>query len=102
MNKDEARKRLEIIEDEARELRKMIDAPDGHIILKHGDYGYDRFGMPCLCIQLAQGGLKDVGQYCMHENCGDSGSENSSSTDRVAKKIGNIFDDLEKIKNAPR
>ena len=62
--------------------------------LKHGDYGYDCEGNPCMVIHSATSGhLHDCGRNVCHDNI-----DRSSPIQRVETKLGNIFDDLERKK----
>lgn len=60
--------------------------------LRHGDYGLDDSNTPCLSLYSStQGGLREMGPACFHDNCG------SNATQRPDNKFGNIFDELKEL-----
>ena len=59
--------------------------------LEHGDFGYDHKDRPCMSIRLVEGGLKDVGSQCMHENCRGSNEPYCSDYEHITNHLGNIF-----------
>jgi hypothetical protein len=61
--------------------------------LRHGDYGFDTEGRPCMSVKLSLGqGMKDVGRDYVWDKSHFKGGSH------VVKVLGNIFDDLNKKK----
>ena len=97
MNKDEARKRLETIKQEANELQEMLDAPELPTI-RHGDYGIVPGGLlgdektPVLADPKNTNFRYD---YWLREDgrkiCGYDSINGRKITNR-----GNIFDDMKR------
>ena len=95
MNKDEAKKRLETIKQEANELQKMIDAPE-LLTIRHGDYGivpsYGGTKLPVLANPEMLNPEFDFWK-------GEDGEDVCCYTSINGKKIinkGNIFDDMKR------
>jgi hypothetical protein len=73
------------------DIKKQIADSEG--TLKHGDYGLDKDGRPCMAIKLSSDrGMRDVGQNCLWD------MSNFEGGSHVVKVLGNIFDDLYKKK----
>jgi len=60
---------------------------------RHGAYGYDADGDPCMSARMSNGKLKDVGPLTVFEHCVFHSSDPSF---HVKDYKGNIFDDLER------
>ncbi len=95
MNKKEAENRIQAIEKEAGELRKLINEPEvKEYEPKHGDYGYDCDADPRFQVHLANtSGVIECSRCQLVEH----------SHFPIVTKVGNIIDDLEAIrKPAPK
>ena len=87
MNKDEARMRLKIIENEAKKLQEMTAGPE---ILGHGDFGIDTIYHEPLLIVKQQNLTWPVAAF--NENSVPCGAIiNGEHTTRDVIKLGNIY-----------
>ncbi len=90
MNKDDAKRRLTVIEDEARALRKMIEEPDV-VSLKHGDFGVWCNGQTKFIVDNSHNDLPHIHMLWRDMNCRNSWLRNDQILNR-AIVYGNIFD----------
>ncbi len=93
---DYLQKALSLSQAEGDKLQAQIEAEDKPK-LRHGDYGLDSNGQPCIEIKIWGKKLKDVGDDGMHFNSPGPDETGGLEAFRVVKPIGNIFDDLKAL-----